>query len=388
MFEDPVRTAAEAGLVYVTDSALGFSRKKRGEKFDYYDADGGKIEDFATLDRIKALVIPPAWTDVWICARANGHLQASGRDARGRKQHRYHPKFREHRERAKFDHVIEFAEGLPALRQRVERDRRKRGLPRDRVLATVVHLLDTTLIRVGNDDYAQQNKSYGLTTLLDRHAKIEGAEVRFIFKGKSGKEWRLALKDRRIANVVKATQDLPGQRLFQYIDDDGAQREVTSSDVNSYLREVTGRDVTAKDFRTWAGTVLAATALAACDAVESETAAKRKVREAIGEVAQRLGNTPTICRKCYVHPRLIKRFIERKFALTTGRGRPGLTPEEAATLAFLKSLDAESAPRRTTAGTKAAAARQRRPGAKGRTNPAAAARPGLKKARPVRSGRG
>lgn len=349
----PQETAAEASLLYVTDAERGLIRKRSGKGFSYRDAAGKAVKDAATLDRIKSLVIPPAWTDVWISASPRGHLQASGRDARGRKQHLYHPRFREAREQAKFERLADFAAALPALRAAIERDRSKRGLPREKVLATIVHLLDTTLIRVGNDEYAANNGSYGLTTLLDKHAKINGAELKFIFTGKSGKTWNLKLKDRRVAKVVRATQELPGQRLFQYVDDDGAPREITSTDVNAYLREISGAEITAKEFRTWAGTVMAAAALAQCEPCESEAAAKRCVRSVIADVAQRLGNTPAICRKCYVHPRVLEAFMDGDFALPPARARKGLSREEAATLAFLKKL---SAPKRARRSKAAAAA--------------------------------
>lgn len=302
--------AAEAGLVYVDDSRPGLSRRRSGKGFSYRDARGDTIRDRATLDRIRKLAIPPAYVDVWICPRRNGHLQATGRDAKGRKQYRYHPEFREAREANKFSRIMSFADALPGIRKRIDADMRRKGLPREKVLATVVHLLETTLIRVGNDDYARTNRSYGLTTLRDPHVTISGAELTFRFKGKSGKEWNVSIKDRRAARIVKACQDLPGQELFQYLDEEGARRDVTSSDVNAYLREITGEDFTAKDFRTWAGTVLAAIALRAFEAFDSEAGAKRNVRSAIEDVAQRLGNTPTICRKCYVHPEILDCYLE------------------------------------------------------------------------------
>jgi DNA topoisomerase-1 len=297
------RDAAESiGLRYIADDRPGIRRRKTARGFAYVAPNGEKVRDKATLERIRKLAIPPAYRDVWICLGANGHLQATGRDARGRKQYRYHPLFREIRESAKYEHMVDFARSLPVIRAKVDAHMALRGLPREKVLATVVRLLETTLIRVGNDDYAKQNKSYGLTTLHNPHVKVDGAELRFQFKGKSGKTWRLKLKDRRVAKVVKACQDLPGQELFQYIDDGGECRDVNSSDVNSYLREITGRDVTAKDFRTWAGTVLAALALQEFEGFDSQAKLKKNVRSAIERVAARLGNTPTICRKCYIHP--------------------------------------------------------------------------------------
>ncbi|MFC6050821.1 DNA topoisomerase IB, partial [Methylobacterium hispanicum] len=312
--------------------------------FSYRDAEGRPVRDKATLERVRKLAIPPAYTDVWICPRPNGHIQATGRDAKGRKQYRYHPDFRAARESTKFSRIMAFAEALPAIRARVDADMRRTGLPRERVLATVVHLLETTLIRVGNDDYARTNKSYGLTTLRDPHVKVEGAAMTFRFKGKSGKTWNLSLKDRRVARIVKACQDLPGQELFQYLDAEGAQRDVTSQDVNAYLREITGEDFTAKDFRTWAGTVLAALALREFEAFDSQAKAKTNVRAAIEGVAARLGNTPTICRKCYIHPQVLDCYLEGglllqvKEAVETelAEDLASLRPEEAAVLTLLR----------------------------------------------------
>ena len=277
--------AEEAGLVYVDDSLPGLTRKRSGTGFRYLDAKGAPLRDKAALARIRSLAVPPAYTDVWICPRSNGHIQATGRDAKGRKQYRYHPDFRQAREANKFSRIMAFANALPAIRQRVDSDMKGPGLSRDKVLATVVHLLETTLIRVGNDDYARTNKSYGLTTLRDPHVRVDGAALTFRFKGKSGKIWNVALKDRRVARIVKACQDLPGQELFQYIDTDGTQRDVTSSDVNAYLREIAGEDFTAKDFRTWAGTVLAALALREFETFDSAAGAKRNIRTAIESVA-------------------------------------------------------------------------------------------------------
>lgn len=341
---DPSQAAESAGLVYVSDEEPGIRRRRSGKGFAYKGPDGKALRDEGALKRIKKLAIPPAWTDVWICPDANGHIQATGRDDRDRKQYRYHPRWREVRDGTKFEHVLEFARGLPEIRERIAKDMSRRGLPREKVLATVVHLLENTLIRVGNADYAKQNKSYGLTTLRDRHVDIEGGQLRFEFKGKSGKTWRLSHKDRRIARIVKACQDVPGQHLFQYFDEDGQRQPVTSADVNSYLKEITGRDVTAKDFRTWAGTVLAAMALTEFEAFDSEAKAKKNVRAAIERVAARLGNTPTICRKCYVHPEVLTSYLDG--ALLDGVRQEieeelrddlgGLKPEEAAVLALLQ----------------------------------------------------
>ncbi len=323
-----------AGLAYVTSEGAGISRRRRGGGFSYYDASGKLIRDTATLARIKSLAIPPAWVDVWICPDEAGHLQATGRDAKGRKQHRYHARFREVRDAAKFDRLVAFAQALPALRSRIDADMGQRGLPREKVLATIVHLLDTTLIRVGNDEYAKNNKSYGLTTLKDQHAKIEGATLRFVFTGKHGKSWRLTIKNRRVAKVVKATQDLPGQRLFQYVGEDGAPQSVTSTDVNAYLRDISGADITAKDFRTWGGTVLAAAELTRLGDHDTPSLAKANIKAAIETVSMSLGNTPTICRKCYVHPMLLESYLAGDFTLARAY-RAGLSDHEAAVLAFL-----------------------------------------------------
>ena len=342
--------AVEAGLTYVDDRRPGLTRKRSGTGFRYLDAKGAPVRDKAVLARIKALAIPPAYTDVWICPRRNGHIQATGRDAKGRKQYRYHPDFRQAREADKFSRIMAFANALPGIRQRVDDDMRRPGLPREKVLATVVHLLETTLIRVGNDDYARTNKSYGLTTLRDPHVRIEGSALSFRFKGKSGKTWDVSLKDRRVARIVKACQDLPGQELFQYLDADGTQRDVTSSDVNAYLREITGEDFTAKDFRTWAGTVLAALALREFESFDSDAAAKRNVRTAIESVAGRLGNTPTICRKCYIHPQILDCYLEGGLLLHVkdvveselSEDLSNLRSEEAAVLALLQARLAAS----------------------------------------------
>ena len=342
---DPRDAAETAGLRYVSDEEPGIRRKKAGKGFTYVGPDGRKVADEATLSRIRSLAIPPAYADVWICPRADGHVQATGRDAKGRKQYRYHPAFREIRESTKFEHMIEFAKALPAIRKTIDDHMGQRGLPREKVLATVVHLLENTLIRVGNSDYAKQNKSYGLTTLRDPHVKVDGTELRFQFKGKSGKTWKLSVKDRRIAKIVKACQDLPGQDLFQYLDEDGQQQSVTSADVNAYLKDITGRDITAKDFRTWAGTVLAAMALTEFEEFDSEAKAKKNIRQAIEQVSSRLGNTPTICRKCYVHPEVFNCYLEGSLLLEIKDeveaelrdNLAGLKPEEAAVLSLLQA---------------------------------------------------
>jgi DNA topoisomerase-1 len=341
---DPREAAEAAGLVYVSDEERGIRRERKGDAFEYYKPNGDKVADEATLERIRKLAVPPAYQDVWICTRANGHLQATGRDARGRKQYRYHPQFREVRESTKYEHMMEFARALPDVRARLAEHMALRGLPREKVLATVVHLLETTLIRVGNDDYAKENKSYGLTTLRNPHVKVAGSELRFQFKGKSGKMWRLQVKDRRIAKIIRACQDLPGQRLFQYKDEDGEIREVTSADVNAYLKEITGRDITAKDFRTWAGTVMAALALREFEAFDTKATQKKNLKEAIERVSSRLGNTPSICRKCYIHPEVLSAYVEGNLLLEIKDkveeelrdNIAELKPEEAAVLAMLE----------------------------------------------------
>jgi DNA topoisomerase-1 len=340
-----VKDAAEyAGLSYLSDEKPGISRKRIGKGFSYRTAQGAK-PDAATLKRITSLAIPPAWTDVWICPRADGHIQATGRDARGRKQYRYHARFREIRESTKYHRMLAFAESLPAVRAKVQKHLSQRGLTRQKVLAAVVHLLEATLIRVGSDEYARTNKSYGLTTLKNRHVDVSGSTLKFNFKGKSGKVWKLNMRDRRIAKVIRACQDLPGQELFQYVDDDGEARDVTSSDVNDYLREITGDDITAKDFRTWHGTVLAALALSEFQRFDSEAGAKRNIRDAIQKVAARLGNTPTICRKCYVHPEILSTYVEGSLLLEVKEkveqelreDLADLQPEEVAVLTLLRS---------------------------------------------------
>lgn len=339
---DPRSAAESAGLVYSTDEQPGITRKRAGRGWQFFAPDGSRITDRDEIDRLKALAVPPAYTGVWICPNPKGHVQATGRDARGRKQYRYHPLFREVRDSDKYEHMLDFVDVLPALRTRVDQDMSQRGMPRTKVLAAVVYLLETTLIRVGNDDYAKQNKSFGLTTLRDRHVDVKGGTMTFHFKGKSGKKWDVGLDDRRVARIVKASQDLPGQHLFQYIDDEGQRQQVSSTDVNDYLREVTGRDITAKDFRTWAGTVLAALELATMF-LEEGTVTKRQMRDAVERVASQLGNTPAICRKCYIHPEVLECYMEAELTLripTDGSeessGSGNLRAEETAVLRLLK----------------------------------------------------
>jgi DNA topoisomerase-1 len=320
---DPVESAKEAGLRYVSDDRPGIRRRRSGRSFRYVRPDGTAVHDEQTLRRIKSLVIPPAWTDVWITTDPLGHLQATGRDARGRKQYRYHPRWRAVRDETKYGRMIAFGQALPTIRARVDHDLAQPGLPRERVLATVVRLLETTLIRVGNEEYARENGSYGLTTLRNRHVDVNGSGLQFHFKGKSGKEHSVELHDRRLARVMHRLQELPGQEIFQYVDDDGARATIDSDDVNSYLREIAGEEFSAKDFRTWAGTVLCAVALRELDAATSETEAKRNVTQVVKQVAQQLGNTPAVCRACYVHPAVIETYLEsgptRPFADALGR---------------------------------------------------------------------
>ncbi|MGH7024458.1 MAG: DNA topoisomerase IB [Caulobacteraceae bacterium] len=328
--------AQAAGLVYVDTDAPGLGRRRVGRGFRYLAPNGKALADEAELARIRGLAIPPAWRSVWICPLAEGHIQAIGYDDKGRRQYCYHARFREVREEAKFEHLLAFAQALPKLRRRMAKDMAAPGQGRDKVLATVVSLLESTMVRVGNPAYARANGSYGLTTLLTRHVKVNGAELKFHFTGKSGKTWRLGVRDRRVAAVVRRCQELPGQALFQYVDDEGERQSVTSADVNAYLKSATGADITAKDFRTWAGTVLAAVALARSERPASATAAKRAVAEAIREVAARLGNTAAICRKCYVHPRVVDAWLAGEDLLAQRDPVAGLKPEEAAVLALLR----------------------------------------------------
>ncbi|HET6620131.1 MAG TPA: DNA topoisomerase IB [Dongiaceae bacterium] len=329
--------AEKAGLEYVNDGEPGFRRRRRGKGFAYLDSNGRTLRDPYAAARIRSLAIPPAWADVWICASGNGHLQATGRDARGRKQYRYHPDFTAIRDSVKYERLVEFAKALPAMRDAIAVHMALRGLPREKVLATIAHLLDITLIRIGNDSYARDNDSYGITTLRNSHVRVAGGELRFQFKGKSGKSWRLTMRDRRVAKTIRSCQELPGQQLFQYLDDDGNALRITSTDVNEYLRGLTGREVTAKDFRTWAGTVLAANLLQEIGPADSAAAAKRQIRAALQRVAARLGNTVAICRKCYVHPSVPAAYAAGELRLRRLPAKDGgLRAEEAATLRFLR----------------------------------------------------
>jgi DNA topoisomerase-1 len=341
---DAVSSAEVAGLHYVTDEHAGIRRKRAGRGFQYIDVKGKRIRDPTELRRFKSLAIPPAWTDVWICPRPDGHLQATGRDAKGRKQYRYHPGWRTVRDATKYHRMIAYGDALPHMRARVDRDLARSGLPREKVLGTVVRLLEITLIRVGNTEYACANQSYGLTTLRDRHVAFDGSHLRFEFRGKSGKHHTVELHDRRLARIVKRCQDIPGYELFQYVDTDGQRHQIDSVDVNDYLRQIDGLDFTAKDVRTWAATVLAARYLWELGASESETQTKQRVAQAIKSVAQHLGNTPAICRKSYVHPDVIEGYGDGSLLAVreayAARRRdvppPGLHLEEAIVLDFLK----------------------------------------------------
>jgi DNA topoisomerase-1 len=334
---------APPGLRYVCDAGPAITRRRAGKGFVYLDAKDRRVATPETLKRIRSLVIPPAWTDVWICAAADGHIQATGRDAKGRKQYKYHAEYREAREQSKYEHLFAFAAALPAIRATVAEHMSLRGLPREKVLATVVHLLERTLIRVGNDEYARNNQSYGLTTLKNDHVAVEGSEVRFQFTGKSGKQWSLAMRDRRVARIIRACQELPGQDLLQYFNEEKELHAVSSGDVNAYLREITASDITAKDFRTWAGTVLMAQLLSTSDPFTSATQAKRVMSAAVKKVAAALGNTAAVCRKSYIHPAISDAYLSGAFVLkvmqeTGVSNSPGLRAEEAAVLALLRSF--------------------------------------------------
>jgi DNA topoisomerase I len=305
----PAESAKEAGLRYVSDAQPGIRRKRRGKGFTYTESNGQTVHDAKTLARIRSLAIPPAWTDVWICSSPNGHLQATGRDAKGRKQSRYHPRWREVRDETKYERMLAFGAVLTTIRERVEQDISLTGLPRQKIMAAIVRLMETTHIRVGNEEYARTNHSYGLTTMHDRHAQVNGSTVRFKFRGKSGKLHEIDVRDRRLAKIIRRCQDIPGYELFQYVDEEGTPHTVDSADVNDYLREISQQDFTAKDFRTWAGSVLAYTTLRELEPFESASQAKKNVVEAIKAVAERLGNTPSVCRKCYVHPGLLNCYL-------------------------------------------------------------------------------
>lgn len=311
---EPADAARAAHLRYVDDSGPGIRRVRCGKGFRYLDAAGEPVRDERTLERIRGIVIPPAWTDVWICPRPDGHVQATGRDARGRKQYRYHPRWREIRDETKYDRMLAFAEALPRIRAEVDAGLRQPALSREKVLSAAVRLLEATLIRVGNEEYARENRSYGLTTLRDDHVEIDGANIHFHFRGKSGVEHAVDLRDRRLARVVQRCADLPGEILFQYVGEDGEPHPIESADVNEHIRRLAGADFTAKDFRTWAGTVMAAYALRDLAPAASATAAKKNLAAAIKRVARRLGNTPAVCRRCYVHPAILEAYSAGRLA--------------------------------------------------------------------------
>jgi len=338
-------SAKVAGLRYVSQNGQGLHRRRRGKGFVYVNSKGRLVHDRKTIERISSLVIPPAWDEVWICGEPLGHLQAVGKDERGRKQYRYHPDWRKVRDETKYERMIDFGKALPKIRRQVRRDMRKADLPREKVIATVVKLLEGTLIRIGNEEYARDNHSFGLTTMRNKHVEVVGAKVHFEFRGKSGIEHAVDLQDQRVAKIVKACQHLPGHELFQYVDEDGTRHSIASDDVNAYLHEIAGAEFTAKDFRTWAGTVLAATALREFEAARSSTQAKKNVVAAIASVAEKLGNTQAVCRKCYIHPVVISTYLAGSFvvAYTSGDRPPkkrlspsALRPEEVGILALLR----------------------------------------------------
>ncbi|MFL9922745.1 DNA topoisomerase IB [Herbaspirillum lusitanum] len=342
--------ARQNGLRYITDEMPGISRVRHGKGFSYHDEKGGLIQDREEITRLQALAIPPAWEEVWISPHANGHILATGRDARQRKQYRYHPHWRMVRDDAKYERMISFAQALPAIRRAVDEDLHKPGLKREKVIASVVYLLQSTLMRVGNDEYARANKSFGLTTLRNRHVRIDGSDVMFRFRGKSGVQHEIKLHDPYVVRIIRKMRDLPGQELFQYLDDEGETHTIDSGDVNAYLRDVSGEDFTAKDFRTWAGTVLATLALQAFEQFDSEAQAKKNVVRAIESVAKKLGNTPSICRKCYVHPAVVEsymegiitQFLKEQVETKLVEELHSLTAEEAAVLALLQQRLSEA----------------------------------------------
>ncbi|HEV7680175.1 MAG TPA: DNA topoisomerase IB [Candidatus Dormibacteraeota bacterium] len=351
---DPVEAARRAGLRYVSDSMPGIRRQSSGDTWAYIDPEGNRIRDAVVVQRIHHLAIPPAWTDVWICPLDNGHIQATGRDARRRKQYRYHDQWRAVRDEAKYSRMIAFGKALPRIRERVAHDIELPDLPRDKVLAAVVRLLDTTAIRVGNEEYAKENDSYGLTTMRSRFAKVDGKKVEFEFRGKAGKYHAVAVEDARLARIIRECQELPGQELFQYVDDSGTRHHIHSEDVNEHLQEVAGEDFTAKDFRTWTGTVVAACYLRELGPASTQRELKRHVKEAIEQVAEALGNTPAIARRCYVHPDVIEAYSDgsllrlrlRHTRPTTATQAEGLREEERT---VLRLLERRSLPRAVVA---------------------------------------
>jgi DNA topoisomerase-1 len=335
---DPVASARAAGLRYVSDQSPGWRRKRVGKGFTYLDSGGRTLRDAGTVGRIKRLAIPPAWTDVWICPDPRGHLQATGRDARGRKQYRYHARWREVRDAVKYDRMLAFAESLPKIREQTDRDLERPDLPREKVLATIVRLLEDTRIRIGNDEYRKENGSYGLTTLRNRHVNVIGADVRFTFRGKSGKQHTIELHDRRMARIIKRFLEIPGQELFKYVDAGGEVKAIDSADVNEYLHEITGEDFTAKDFRTWAGTILAARFLRETAGATSSRAAKKLLVHAIARVADELGNTAAVAKKGYIHPAVIAAYLSGGLEPISEKDDPDpykLSAEERSLLALL-----------------------------------------------------
>ena len=347
----PVESAKAAGLRYVSDSQPGIHRRRRGTGFQYLNADGKPLREKEALGRIRSLVIPPAWRDVWVCTNPRGHLQVTGRDARGRKQSRYHPRWREVRDETKYERMTIFGAALPGIREQVQRDLSLSEMPRRKVLAAIVRLMEVTLIRVGNEEYARENHSYGLTTMRNKHVQVEGATVSFKFQGKSGVRHTIDINDRRLARIIQRCQDIPGYELFQYIDGDGNHHSVDSADVNEYLRAISEQDFTAKDFRTWAGTVLACTMLQEFEAFQSQTQAKKNVVQAIKDVAEHLGNTPAVCRKCYVHPAVLDTYfsggliksVEKQVEEEAADSAYALRQEEVALLHLLKKRLAQAA---------------------------------------------
>jgi DNA topoisomerase I len=354
LHEEPQESARAAGLRYVTDRAPGIRREKRGDDFVYFASDGMQITDEQELARIKALAIPPAWIDVWVCPNTRGHLQATGKDQKGRKQYRYHPKWRAVRDETKYYRLLAFGEALPRIRERIEADLALPGMPREKVLAAIVRLLDETAIRIGNEEYARTNESYGLTTLRNDHVDVEGTTVRFQFRGKRGKVHEVEVEDRRVARIIRKLEDLPGQHLFEYKDDNGEICTVESADVNDYLREISGEDFTAKDFRTWEATVIVAHELRGVGPAETKKATKANEKEAIVRAAEHLGNTPTILKKSYVHPAVLEGYESGALLganpVRELAKRPGLHPEEAEVLAFLHAAAGAASAPQTRAG--------------------------------------
>ena len=391
---DAIAAAKSAGLRYVNAGDPGLRRVAAGRHFRYEDPAGRTVRNATILGRIKRLAIPPAWTEVWICPHADGHIQATGRDARRRKQYRYHSDWRTVRDENKYERIIAFGQALPRIRRQVERDLRRPGLGREKVLATMVRLLESTLVRVGNEEYARANGSIGLSTMRDRHVAIQRGRLEFRFRGKSGRHHHIELHDPRLAAIVRRVQELPGQELFQYVDEEGRQQDIKSEDVNDYLREIAGTDFSAKDFRTWAGTVLAAVALQEFESFDTKAEAKRNLVSAIERVAERLGNTPAVCRKCYIHPVILESYLSgatidfllRKTEDALSHGLPGLTGAEGAVLAFLqRRLRRGTPPSLLTSLRRSVAAARHRgaPPARGISGDArAAARSRARKSRP------